>query len=147
MQTANQTEMPEPMTVAGYIRWQAARAKADYDGAKEAFTTEFATNAISAIEWKAKTVVAAQMKFIIWEEIRKAAHLTADQELTPVAAREVVAFAEERCRREIEGFFGSNSTSPWHSAARRAEAEVADLLLQYQIACMKRMADRPADNT
>ncbi len=137
MKTETQTQETE--TLVDYIRRRARLAKADYEDAKTAFTDDFATNPTSAIEWKANAMVATQWRFVFWQQIVEAAGMEPVLEVARSTDAEIIEFAAERCRREIEGFFGSSSTCPWHSAARRAEAEVAAALLRRDVVEMRRL--------
>ncbi len=140
MTTTTKKTRRAPETLTDYIYAELERAKAAYEEAKDEFADDFATNPTSTIEWKANAMVAAQKRFVYWTRLAKAAALeTATDGL-------VLDLATGECQREIENFFGSNSTCPWHNAARRAEAEIADRILRNNIPAIEKLASKAAAN-
>ncbi len=122
-----------PETLEEFIRDRARAATAAWEDAKNAFTEAFATNPSHAIEWNAKEVVKAQSAHIWWNATWK------------VAEREggaaAIAWARESAEREVDGFFGSNSTCPWHNAMRRTEAETFHDLLRRAVRELEEVAE------
>jgi hypothetical protein len=121
--TDRQTEIAE------MIKRQAAQALQNYEEAKAKFAEEFATNPRYAIEWHSDKVVRAQTYHQFWAE--------ASAVLAKRGVDEAVQYILERIDREIESFFGSNSTCPWRNALRRVEGEVFSALDRSVIKAMR----------
>jgi hypothetical protein len=113
--TTNTTARSNLHTPEGLIRFRAKQAAENFEEAKAKYTESFATNPKYAIEWYSDRVARAQTHYEFWM------HTAEVLERRGVA--DAIEYAAERVEREVESFFGSKSTCPWHNATRRAEAE------------------------
>ena len=102
-------------TAADLIRRRAKQAAENFEQAKAEFAETFATNPKYAIEWHAQKVARVQVHYEWWARIAEV--------MDRRGVQEAVAYAKERVEREIDSFFGSNSTCLWTNALRREEVE------------------------
>ena len=120
-------------TAEDTIRRRAQQAEANFEAAKAKFTESFATNPKYAIEWHAEKVARAQVHFEWWK-------MVADV-LEHRGLEDAIRYAAERVEMEVDSFFGSNSTSIWKNAVRRAEAEVYNSLGRREMPELRTLAE------
>ena len=107
-------------TPEGLIHFRAKQAAENFEDAKAKFAESFATNPKYAIEWYSDRVARAQTHYEFW--------LHTAEVLERRGVADAIEYGAERVEREVESFFGSNSTCPWHNATRRAEGETLHAL-------------------
>jgi hypothetical protein len=130
-----------PMTLIRFIQNRHERAADDLYDAKQEFNKLFVTDPVGAIEWGAKRIIAAKIRFDFWDYLYQSGNRqAAEPKLFSNAT--LVRSAEETIEAGLAGFFGSNSTCPWRNAARRVEAETYQELKRY-LAEMTELATNP----
>ena len=113
------------------------QAAANFEDAKAKFAAAFATNPKYAIEWCADQVARAQTHYEFWIARRGGARAAAGWQ-------NALQYASERGDREVDSFFGTNSTCPWTNALRRIEAEVYNALARRDLRELQSLAAEAA---
>jgi hypothetical protein len=132
-----QTRNRRPRTFDELVAYELNRANENLAAARQHFLEAFEkSGGRYAVEWHAYAVVRGEAVKQIWDDVSAA--------LGREGRAEALKCARHLAETTIQTFLGGQSTSPWHNACRRTEAEACNEVLRRQVHELERLAREEA---